>query len=741
MRQIELRPFQRAAAEETLIPLDMYEYGRGTLPSGIPYPAVRLISAITGAGKTPILAKIVSGLKNSIVLWTTPASAVITQTVYKLQHQYRSILGDDVKIYAVESMTPDQWNTILNATTGISILVCTVALFNIEEKEGRTIHSTGRWTQLKEKLYGGSRQRDRLFVVYDEGHNLTAQQANLLLELSPRAVIMASGSDQKGGGLSALMHTGGKPWGEVIPTITYRVDTPRVVKESLLKRRIEMADCDLDRRAILTRAVEKRQHLEDLIKKAGEEDKPIACYVVSDTKSGIEIWDELRAIGVPANKIAVHLSGARKAVEADASHARPGFMDTYAAKLSPIQIQDEGYTHIIWNKSLKEGWDEPWAFVAYIDGVNSSVKDIQQKIGRFIRNPFRNDAGEPVTPADEELQTAYFFLRQENEQFKQLLQEVKKDMASKYPGVIEITTTKREYQEIPPREVVEIPKLKVQPNRRKLEKLLDETILTPAKKDCVSKGRVTTGSVDLETEQITIRENGKLGTVVQATVAEVVQEALRQGDRRLLDKGWIDSTIWGSKKMQTRLAYSSPAYSQIKAQAESFLEKVPVCLEIVETPLTWEVGPVKIAVPRDGEADPKYTEMVREANALHEVYNGLNEDEREVAHALGKMKGVQWFRNPPKTGYGIGLKKASLGSTTFYPDFVAIKGGRYFFIEPKGEHLIEETKLSKLMQLPGTNFDIFVIVSNEDGRKDVITTTGKRNFESAEAAVRWILDQ
>jgi len=281
----------------------------------------------------------------------------------------------------------------------------------------------------------------------------------------------------------------------------------------------------------------------------------------------------------------------------------------------------------------------------------------------------------------------------------------------------------------------------VQPNRRKLEKLLDETILTPAKKDCVSKGRVTTGSVDLETEQITIRENGKLGTVVQATVAEVVQEALRQGDRRLLDKGWIDSTIWGSKKMQTRLAYSSPAYSQIKAQAESFLEKVPVCLEIVETPLTWEVGPVKIAVPRDGEADPKYTEMVREANALHEVYNGLNEDEREVAHALGKMKGVQWFRNPPKTGYGIGLKKASLGSTTFYPDFVAIKGGRYFFIEPKGEHLIEETKLSKLMQLPGTNFDIFVIVSNEDGRKDVITTTGKRNFESAEAAVRWILDQ
>ncbi len=84
-------------------------------------------------------------------------------------------------------------------------------------------------------------------------------------------------------------------------------------------------------------------------------------------------------------------------------------------------------------------------------------------------------------------------------------------------------------------------------------------------------------------------------------------------------------------------------------------------------------------------------------NALHEVYNGLNDEEREVAHALGKAK-CKWFRNPANVGYGIGLKRASLGSTTFYPDFIAIKDGRYFFIEPKGAHLLEDTKLSKLLQ-------------------------------------------
>lgn len=738
MSRIELRPFQSDAAEQALIALSEFQYGLGTLPNGIPYPCVRLISGVTGSGKTPILAKIVSGLKDSIVLWTTPASAVISQTVDKLQHQYRNILGADVGVYGVEAMAPNQWNTVLGTEQGISVLVATVALYNIEDKEGRAIHDSGRWGELKEVKFGGIRKRSRLVIVYDEGHNLTPQQANLLLELSPRAVIMASGSDQRGGGLSALIHTGGKTWSEVVPTITTKVETPDVVKESLLKRRIEIADCDLDRRAIVKRAVDQRERIEQVLKAGDEADRPIACYVVSDTKSGIEVWDELRKFGVPAEAIAVHLSGAKKAVEADTSRQRTGLQDTYSAKYSPAKIKDEGFVHIIWNKALKEGWDEPWAFVAYIDGVNSSIKDIQQKIGRFIRNPFRNDVGEPVTPGDEELQTAYFFLRQDNEQFRVLLAEVKKDMASKYPGVIEIVTSKREYEEIEPKEIVEIPKLLVQPNRRKLEKLLGEIILMPARKDCVAKGTVTTAAIDLETDELTVSESEKFGTIVQTTVGEVVKDSMRQTDPRLIDSGWLDSDVWQTATMKTKLAYSSPAYSQVKAQAEDYLAKVPLCLEVVETDLFWRVGPVKIALPRRGETDAKIVEMVRERNALHEVYNGLNEEERDVAYALGQAK-CKWFRNPSRTGYGIGLKQASLGNIRFYPDFIAIKGDRYFFIEPKGEYLLQEAKLTKLMQLPGTRFDIFVITSGDDGRKDVFTTTVRKSFDSAKKAVNWIL--
>src|SRR5258707_2702730 len=175
---IELRQFQSDAAEKALIALGEFRYGLGTSPSGIPYPCVRLISGVTGSGKTRILARIVSGLKDGTVLGTSPASAVISQTVDKLQHQYRKILGADVGVYGVEAMAPNQWNTVLGAEEGISVLVATVALYNIEDKEGRAIHDSGRWAELKEVKFSGIRKRPRLVIVYDEGHNLTPQQAN-----------------------------------------------------------------------------------------------------------------------------------------------------------------------------------------------------------------------------------------------------------------------------------------------------------------------------------------------------------------------------------------------------------------------------------------------------------------------------------------------------------------------------------------------------------------------------------
>jgi type III restriction enzyme len=68
-------------------------------------------------------------------------------------------------------------------------------------------------------------------------------------------------------------------------------------------------------------------------------------------------------------------------------------------------------------------------------------------------------------------------------------------------------------------------------------------------------------------------------------------------------------------------------------------------------------------------------------NALHEGYDGLNPLESTFARALDGA-GVPWFRNPPRSGYGIPL--VDIGDTeTFYPDFIFWTGNAVVCVDTK----------------------------------------------------------
>src|SRR3954468_16837571 len=75
------------------------------------------------------------------------------------------------------------------------VLFATVGTFNQKDKEAgnRQIYqckldqqNQSTWDSLK------NRGQRPLFIVYDEGHNLSDQQTNLLLELKPEVFLMAS---------------------------------------------------------------------------------------------------------------------------------------------------------------------------------------------------------------------------------------------------------------------------------------------------------------------------------------------------------------------------------------------------------------------------------------------------------------------------------------------------------------------------------------------------------------------
>ena len=58
-----------------------------------------------------------------------------------------------------------------------------------------------------------------------------------------------------------------------------------------------------------------------------------------------------------------------------------------AEKVSSLSGLHERYTHIIFNQSLQEGWDDPQAYVCYFDGVTRSYTRIKQIVGRVLRQP------------------------------------------------------------------------------------------------------------------------------------------------------------------------------------------------------------------------------------------------------------------------------------------------------------------------------------------------------------------
>src|SRR5205823_10093000 len=80
------------------------------------------------------------------------------------------------------------------------VYLATVGTFNQKDKElgDRLIFKSeidtaeeSTWDALKLRLESSGLRRP-LLLVYDEGHNLTDQQMNLLLELEPDALIAAS---------------------------------------------------------------------------------------------------------------------------------------------------------------------------------------------------------------------------------------------------------------------------------------------------------------------------------------------------------------------------------------------------------------------------------------------------------------------------------------------------------------------------------------------------------------------
>ena len=732
----DLKPFQVRAAGEISQMLQAYPGPKGSKyaalynQDGEVQPFLCRLRAVTGAGKTPTLALVSKQLGPCIILWTTNRSAIISQTFANLDvgGKYAPLLPDDTKVYTLGQMSPQDWTEVFATTSGVTILLATVASFNQDRDTDKLkIHQTGYWDKLGPSEGDNGRQRP-LFVFYDEGHGATANQFSRLLELSPKAFVLASASPLPADLMDLLAGKTQEQQEKSLEERTVAIPTPEVVRAGLLKTRLVLSDCNVAEMDALQEANDKWYELAAKFGQIGNE-LPIAGFLVNSTLRGIEVWEDLVKLGVPKESIAVHLNGA-EAVMLERTGADNGLIDTYKTKKQPEQLKDEGYTHLIWNLTLNEGWDEPMAYVAYIDGKGRSINEMTQRIGRFVRQP-------NVTPfPDPDLNAAYFYFNVSDADFMALIEELRRDLTVEGTEIIALRGKEKAKpsREVPVKEQRTVPGIsyKFSDNAERMSDILLKSIPLWQEEDRRAKGFINTSVFNTETlkEDEAAREHSERANNASVSVWDFLTGRLQAVDKRITADRFL-GTLSDHKKIKQRVQFGSDALRQLNHFVSGIRDDLQSEFQLAAKSKSsaYTVPAFKMTTP-DLAAG---TELQREKyrvrayqNALHPEYNGFNSFEVAVAEALDQT-GLTWCRNPSRTGFAIPIPYLGADVENFYPDFLLWTPNEIWAIDPKGEHLKEgasQTKLFDVANIPNLSTPVRIALILE-GRHIYDTSSGK----------------
>lgn len=701
-----------------------------------PRPFFQALSAITGAGKTPILAQAISDLRalvdgEPIVFWISKAKSVVAQTFSNFAQggKYCEIV-DGFRVITVPQLTP---SIIVDASTPLMILA-TTGLFNQEDQEegGLNIYKKGAdkfgeisaWERLIKRSDNGKRRP--LFIVYDEGHNLSDQQANILKQLEPDAYLVASATltipesferdvlrhiqlwfdsaaeDQPDSfkGLDSLDPKTGEPAFQRF--ITTSVQSGDVVEAQLIKRAIQFDGTTAPMEQSIDGLIERLQTIKTEIFSRGLTFNPKAIYVCTTNMVGTEpddhtamfqhrkaapirIWRYLvEQKGIDPKSIAVYAN--LKFIDGN----MPDDFSLFSKKESDFDDFTAGnFSHIIFNQALQEGWDDPACYLGYIDKSMGSTIQVEQIIGRVLR---QHDARHYDNA---NLNSAHFFLRVDSENvFAKAIAGAKKKLEDQ-GAPIEILDNfgggKSGSHEIYPKDGVSVTLHKVRAN---------------ADDACTAIKDLLDG--------FPVFEEGDGNTIAEAKTGKQVVDLLKLkdslGETNWISQGhtnpvrlrWLISTAIRSRSGQALAVTDLQAKKfDVRVQMQSIANKLAeetakdiVAAYFQHSSLVYESHdqPFNFGAMRVPVNAKKYK------NGLYEQYGKMNAFEQDFADELD-ASGYVWHRNPSAGGFHIPLlTEGDTGS--FYPDFIVWKGNKVFCLDTKGKHLLSDAVARKL-------FDVF----------------------------------
>lgn len=671
-------------------------------------PFFQALSALTGAGKTVILAEAVSQIADTmpvkpIIMWLSRGKVVVRQTFVNLSPggKYHHLL-DGMAVDALGNYSPE----IVKDSDQPLVYFATVGTFNQKDKDSGTllIHKSdvdnleaSIWDAIRLRTDADGNRRP-LVVVYDEAQNLSNQQTELLLELEPDGFLLASATMRLPARIGTeLQHI--KTAGYEDRDLITKVQTKDVVAEGLVKDTVLLEGYNTPMEEAVSQLIADWKEATAEAEALRLDFRPKSIYVcntnvVADTPSltddpkqpfsqrqapPILIWRYLvEQMQVNPATVAVYAD-----LKTDKDFPLPDdFVLFKGADKDYDDFTAGDYQHIIFNLTLQEGWDDPSVYFAYIDKSMESTVQITQVIGRVLRQPGASHY------SAERLNSAHFYVRvDKNEVFNDVIEDVKRELGEE-PGGVKI--------------VVASPgKPKPQDYHPKAEYLVPETGLDPA----AARSQVEelfAHFADYRDGGVNTRGTGsrrvlkqKVGQDGSQTEWEEFEHSSEASVRWIFQREVQRQYKWAlgvvnlaDPKLDARVGIGSPADKQVRYLADEVVNAYIKGVRLVQRRLNpYRVGAV-LARPDD---------VVPFTNAVHEGYAGLNLLERPFADAIDKT-GLTWARNPARSGYGIPL--ISVGPTAnFYPDFLVWTQERIVCVDTKGAHLVHETARRKLLRI------------------------------------------
>lgn len=714
---MDLFPFQATAASQIA---DRF-HGYMTDPLAVTrrqlVPFYQNLSSITGSGKTVILADAIEQIRSRlsvepVVLWLSKGRVVVWQTLTNLTTgKYSSFVGE----FDVKPLLDCTADDIEDSRRGL-LLVATVGRFNQRDKEDGDrrvfkvrldVAEQSLWDRLKVRRDRQGRRRP-LLIVYDEGHNLSDQQTQLLMELMPDALIAASATTRVPQALSSIIDRlrNDKKWTD--DDLVTKVRSSEVVASGLVKKHIMLGGYLTPMEIAINDMLAEMASATAAAKDLGLSFRPKAIYVANTNvpEGGslredaakpfrerqarpVQIWRHLvEDAKIDPASIAVYCD-----LSFDKKFPPPAGFNLFARGDNDYDAFISGnFRHIIFNLGLQEGWDDPECGFAYIDKDMGSPDQVTQIVGRALRQPGAQHH------AASSLNTAHFYIRtDERGVFEAILEDVKRKLAADSP---EITLTVRKSTSgggrsyVEPSKRREVPTVSIDstdargPVARIIEKTIDFSAGGPS---TVGKGgRIqvlqTIGQDGDAAEEWVEVEHSNRVTARWVLRREIQQLFPAHGDRA---RSPINICDIEQPKFDALVEYTSSAADHVREQAKAIVAAYIDHSKLVQSTLDhpYATG----SVPVDD------AQLIPFKNALHKGYSDLNNDERAFADALDKSKRV-WCRNPSQGGFTIPLLDRG-NSRTFSPDFLVWIDKLVVAIDTKGDHLITQDASRKLFDI------------------------------------------